>query len=201
MALLTKTKSKQPENSQVDETQPETIVTAPLSTEEQNKSFKVAEMTANNVDSLAAKLSDFVEAPKIPSMEEVKKKRGRKPGSKNEVKPPIENFVPKPEQQVFAGAVISGVILLTIVDAFIPWIIVTIHNKSKATTKLTAKDLQLSADIKKDLGSVADEVIKTSNIKISPATALFFSLIAAYGTAYMAVSTRKPTKTEMSVNK
>lgn len=169
-----------------------------ITEQEKEKAFKTSEMVANSIDSLAAKLDDFKEAPVVPPLDEVKKKRGRKPGSKNEQKVPIENFTPKPEQQVFAGAVISGVILLTIVDAFIPWLIVAFHNKYKKN-KMTAKELQLPADIKKELGAVADEVIKTSNLKISPATALFFSLIAAYGTAYMAASTKKPTQAEMKV--
>jgi hypothetical protein len=184
-------------NTQPIET-PQPVQPPAISQEEQQKAFKVTEMISNNVDSLAAKLSDFNEAPKIPSMDEVKKKRGRKPGSKND-KVPIENFVPKPEQQVFAGAVISGVILLTIVDAFIPFLIVSFHNRY-SKNKMAIKELQLSSDIKKDLGQVADEVIKTSNIKISPATALFFSLVAAYGTAYMSASTKKqPVKTESNV--
>lgn len=159
--------------------------------QETEKAFKAAEMSVNNINDLAGKLDDFKEAPKIPTVDEAKR-RGRKPGQKNAPKPPIDQFVPKQEQQVFAGAVISGIVLLTIVDAFIPFIIVSIHNKYKPNQKIQMKDLQISSDVKKELAVVADEVIKTSNLKISPTTALMFSLAAAYGTAYMAATTKKP---------
>lgn len=163
----------------------------------EEKAYKASEMLHTSVEGLAAKFEDFKEAPKIPTIEEVKAKRGRKPGGKNAPKVPIEDFKPKIEQPVFAGAVISGLILLTIVDAFLPWIISFVHNKANPHNRMTAKELQLPADMKKDLAGVADEYIKTSNVKMTPGQALLLSVVAAYGTAYMAATTKKPAKTSV----
>lgn len=168
-----------------------------VSQPEADKAYKSDEMQQTSVDSLSAKFSDFKEAPKVPTIEEVKAKRGRKPGGKNAPKVPIEDFKPKLEQPVFAGAVISGLLLLTIVDTFLPWLLSVAHNRFNAN-KISMKDLQMPSEIKKEMSTVADEYIKTSQVKLTPGQALALSLVGAYATAYISATTKKPVKTTVS---
>jgi hypothetical protein len=181
---------------QTETVHPATIIPpANIPTPEQEKSLKAAETSVKTIEQLAVSLNDFKQLPNIPPIAEVKAKRGRKPGSKNEPKPPVENFQPKVEQPVFVGAVISGAILLAIVDAFVPWVISWLHNVMNKHNPITAKELKLPDDIKNDLKSAADEAIKTSNLKLTPAQVLGLSMLAAYGTAYAAAVTKpKPKK-------
>lgn len=177
------------------------IIDAPapavITDDQKDKSFTATDNAPKSVDDLAAKYGDFTEAPVVPPVAEVKAKRGR---PKGQTKVPPEQFVPKPETPLYAGALVSGALLLTIVDAFIPFLIATFHNRTKPH-KIKAEDLMIPADVKKQLGVAADQVIQSANIKLNPTMVLLFSIVAAYGTAYYTADVAAKAKLKKEGNK
>lgn len=151
----------------------------------ESKASKASDTTQSLDNDFMSKFaSDYKDQAAIPTIEEVKKKRGPKPGSKRNATPDPQTFVPPPQKPIFVGAVINGAIFITMIDIFVPMIITAIHNKvSKKKIKL--QDLKLEKSVKSELEPLCNEVIRSMNIQMNPSVALLLTVITMYSTAWM----------------
>lgn len=110
--------------------------------------------------------------------EQPKDKRGRK------------KKLVEPEQPPEMPSLISGALLVLMIDLIIPNIIVFANNKI-TKEKIKAKDLQLTNAQKNELQPVADEVAKTIALQANPLIVLVVTLLGIYGVNLMALKTTK----------
>lgn len=110
--------------------------------------------------------------------EQPEKKRGRKKkGEINEPELPNDMGI---------NSIISGALLIIMIDLIIPNIIVFANNKL-TSSKIKIKDLQLSKAQKDELIPLADEAAKKIALKGDPMTVFFMSLIGIYGINLMSL--------------
>lgn len=109
--------------------------------------------------------------------EQPQSKRGRK--SKKQ----------EPESAPEMPSLISGALLVLMIDLIIPNIIAFANNKI-TNEKITAKSLQLTTAQKNELQPVADEVAKTIALQANPLTVLIVTLLGIYGVNLMALKSK-----------
>lgn len=155
-----------------------------------SKASKADDNKAELNDDFMAKFSTgFVETPKVATIEEVK--RGRPKGSTKKAPPiPPDQFKPQETKPLFVGALMSGTMLLIVIDLFLPMIIAGLNNKYNHK-KITMRDLKLPAEVKSELAVLSDQVIKSMNLQLNPVWLFAFSLIGSYSSAWYA-ATNKP---------
>lgn len=124
----------------------------------------------NELDNI---LSDYQDEPIIQTDEQKKETRGRK--RKSKFKTTIEG-----------KEVISGFLLLLIIDIIFPNIIMFINNRY-AKTKIKSNQLQLSQTQRNELQPIADEVAKEIMINASPVLILILALGSIYFTNFLSL--------------
>jgi hypothetical protein len=95
----------------------------------------------------------------------------------------------EPEQPVEMPSMISGALLLLMIDLLIPNIIAFGNNKL-SKEKIKASDLQLDNKQKKELEPIADEIAKTIALQGNPLTVLIVTLLGIYGINLMALKSK-----------
>lgn len=108
------------------------------------------------------------EAPKDPGTEYYV--RGPKKGQpKPPKKPSISASVNPnpPDSEIGADSILTGILFLTLLDMFIPFVIVMLNNRF-SKQKMNVEVLQLSKEQKKTIEPVADKVIAQLKLKGNP---------------------------------
>ena len=91
--------------------------------------------------------------------------------------------------EVNASKYLTGSIILMMIDAVIPSVLLKIMSFSNPKYKaIKTKDIKLSKDQKQDLEPLADEVVKTMTVAMSPVSAFLLCTSLIYGTNLMSVS-------------
>jgi len=108
-------------------------------------------------------------------------------GKKRRSKKKVEN---EPEKQpTEMPSMISGALLILMIDLLIPNVIALANNKF-TKDKVKASDLQLDTKQKNELEPIADEVAKTIALQGNPMTVLVVTLLGIYGINLMALKTK-----------
>lgn len=84
--------------------------------------------------------------------------------------------------------VLTGGIFIVLIDMIFPLILETVHNiylRKKGAPKMDARLLQMSADQRKQITPIADELVKCWNIEAHPAVLLLFAFAGVYGMNYI----------------
>jgi hypothetical protein len=156
-----------------------------LETELEVDAEKAKDVSDSELDSLLSQYqtkviegSDIIEetSNEFSEQETVKKKRGRKKGSKNK-------STDIPESEFIDSQLLTGSLLILVIDILFPLVIVTVSNMLNKSAKITAEDLQLTEKQKKDLTPVADAVAKKINID-NPLLLMVVCLGGIYGMNY-----------------
>ncbi len=112
-----------------------------------------------------------------PKKEVIKDKRGRK------------KKIDEPDPEPVESSIISGALLILMIDLVIPNIMVFVNNKVTGE-KLKVKDLQLTRSQQSELQPIADEVAKNIALRGNPLTVLIVTLIGIYGINLMALKAK-----------
>jgi len=126
-------------------------------------------------------LSGYTEQLEVEP-EKPKEKNGKKRGSKN--------VIEEPKPQVEINSVISGSLLILVIDLLIPNLIVFANNKM-SKDKIKVKDLQLTAKQREELIPLADEASKKIALKADPLTTFLIGLVGIYGINLMGLKAGK----------
>jgi hypothetical protein len=168
------------------------VINAPSDTDilkEMQKSAPIIEQ--GNMKDIENLLSGYQEQLIVdaPAAEEfVKSKRGRKKGQKNGMKADDIFSDPDQSQQVNDNPIITGALLVMLIDIALPNIIVLINNKV-SKSKIKVNTLQLTDDEKKSIEPLAEQVAKEMSVKANPLTVLIISLVGMYGMKLMVQKT------------
>lgn len=111
-----------------------------------------------------------------PESEQPKKKGRKKKGIETEQEP----------SDLGINSIISGALLILMIDLVIPNIMVFANNKL-TKTKMKVKDLQLTKAQKDELIPLADEAAKKIALKGDPLTVFILSLVGIYGINLMSI--------------
>jgi hypothetical protein len=123
---------------------------------------------------IASFMSDYTEKP-IINEEAPKSRRGRKKKEEEpQQDPPIIN----------GEALINGGMFILLIDLLLPNIICLLNNRL-SKKKIKASKLQMTAEQRKDLEPIANEVAKQMSMKANPMTVLIISLVGIYGVNFM----------------
>ncbi len=95
----------------------------------------------------------------------------------------------EPEPEAEPPQLISGALLVLMIDLVFPNIIAVVNNKV-SKDKIKAKDLSLKNEQKKELEPMADEVAKEIQLKMNPLVALIVTLAGIYGVNLMALKSK-----------
>lgn len=88
----------------------------------------------------------------------------------------------KPDEMFISGEVLTGAMIISLIDLIIPSLIVTANNTiDKNGKKISINDLRLKATQKKELEPIAEELAKQIEIKANPLVIMIVSLISIYG--------------------
>lgn len=88
--------------------------------------------------------------------------------------------------QIEGEALISGALMLMLIDLALPNLISFANNKfNKKGKKIKASDLQMTEEQRRDLEPLADQVAKEMMLKASPLSVLIISMIGIYGINFM----------------
>jgi hypothetical protein len=109
------------------------------------------------------------------AMEGEKKKRGR-PSKSSKVEEPIN--------EIQGSSVISGSLLILLIDLILPNIMAAVNNKV-SKKKIKASLLQMTPEQRKELEPVADAVSREMMLKANPLAMLIISMIGIYGVNLM----------------
>jgi hypothetical protein len=157
----------------------ENITSAPSSEEILNQMKYEAPKTGNVNSEISDLLSGYKEKIEIdePSaIQNEKGKRGRKP----------KNAQPEPQQVITETPVITGALMMMLIDLALPHLMVFANNKlNKKGKKIRASDLQMTSEQRKELEPVADQVAKEMMLQANPLTVLIISMIGIYGINFM----------------
>lgn len=118
-------------------------------------------------------LSEYQDEPVIEGQETKKETRGRK--RKSKFKTTVEG-----------KEIISGFLLLLVIDIIFPNIIMFVNNKF-AKEKIKSKGLQLTKEQRNELQPIADEVAKEIMLNASPILILTLALGSIYFTNYLSL--------------
>ncbi len=94
---------------------------------------------------------------------------------------PAKVNVDSSNKSIQGSAVISGILLITMIDLLFPLIVAVIHNQFSKDKKVKVSELSLKAGQKKELQPIADEVVKALNIEANPIHMFIISLLGIYG--------------------
>lgn len=130
------------------------------------------ESEVNVVDELNKKLSEFETATDID------------PGIDQQPKPKSK---PRKKSKFSQKTVISGYMMLMIIDLVFPNIVVMLYNKLKGGD-LQASDLQLTSEQKEELQPLADEAAKSLSMEINPMYLFLISLGTYYAGNFFALT-------------
>ena len=92
---------------------------------------------------------------------------------------PVESTIP-------ANSIITGAMLIMLIDMLIPLLITAINDKV-SKQKIQAEQLQLTSNQKKELAPICDDVAKHLNLSANPMVLLTVSLVGIYGINFMVI--------------
>jgi len=138
--------------------------------EPENTDFELDD--AETIDSINANLSDYSEATDI----------------KRETNPQPQQKKPTKKKAKFAKkTIISGYMMLLIIDLVFPNVLIFAYNRIKGTN-LSATDLMLSSDQKSELEPLADEAAKSLSMEVNPMTLFLISMGTFYAANFFALT-------------
>ena len=115
--------------------------------------------------------------------------RGKKKGTLRPSPNPIaigSNWNPSPAPQTITGDIISGALLITLIDLLIPLLIVALNNQF-SKQKIKAELLQMNEKQKSTLAPVCDSVARQINLTGNPVVILLVSLVGIYGMNFLMI--------------
>lgn len=133
----------------------------------------------NDLSDIETMLSEYKEKAQVesePSENIEPKKRGRK-------RKVVEQE--QEQQQINAGNVISGALVLMLIDLLIPKLLTLANNKFNKKKKIKSKQLQLTTEQRTSLEPIADLAMKQIMLQGNPLTVLTLSLIGIYGLNFL----------------
>ena len=129
----------------------------------------------NEISELLSGYSEKIIIDEPAAIQNEKSKRGRKPKNAQE-----------PIQQIQESPVITGALMMMLIDLALPHLIAFANNKlNKKGKKIRASDLQMTNEQRKELEPVADQVAKEMMLQANPLTVLIISMIGIYGINFM----------------
>ena len=117
---------------------------------------------------------DPEQAPEPTQPEDTKKRKGR----------PKKEVIPD-------NAIITGAVLVLLIDLFIPNVIAFLNNRFDKKNKIKATTLMLSKEQRVELEPISDLAAKQMMLQASPVTLFFVSLIGIYGINFMMLKNSK----------
>ena len=158
------------------------VVNAPSSDEILDSMKTDAPVTSEVNKEISDILSGYTEKINIDESSAVsneKEKRGRKKkGEKTE-----------PVQEIQESPVITGALMMLLIDLAMPNLISFVNNaivkKTKKGKKISASALMMTSEQRKELEPVADQVAKEMMLHANPLTILIISMIGIYGINFM----------------
>lgn len=118
-----------------------------------------------------------------PEPEKKTRKRRGRPPKRDKV---FTEPVPDTPRQLMASDLITGALLLMMIDLAIPNIIAFANNKFSGK-KIKARQLQLNESQKNELEPFANEAAKQLMIKGNPVSVFIVALVAIYGINFIAL--------------
>jgi hypothetical protein len=146
----------------------------------------IANATVNDIDKLMSEYKTEIQVDTEAAQEFAKGKRGRKKGQKAGMtaEEATKDIIGEPVN-IDSNPIITGGLLILLIDLVLPNIIAFANNKFSKTKKIKATDLQLSEDERKQLEPLAEQVAKEMSVKANPLTVLIVSLVGMYGMKLM----------------
>lgn len=87
-----------------------------------------------------------------------------------------------PKEMFISGDIITGALLITFIDLFIPMIIVTVNNLlDPSGKKVKIEQLRMKIQQRKELEPIADALAKEIELKANPWLLMIAALIGIYG--------------------
>lgn len=129
-------------------------------------------------------------APQLQAVNGLTYKTGKKAGQPRK---PRMTYTPDQNPASLGGEILTGALMLTLVDLLFPLIITAINNRF-SKDKMKVKDLELSAKQKSEIAPIADRVLKQINFNANPTALLIFSIVGIYATNYAIAKMLTPTK-------
>jgi hypothetical protein len=148
----------------------------PRGTIEEQGDLSPEEIETNSiVDELHKELGEYQEATEI------------NPGTNQQ---PQEKNKPKRKRKskFDQKTIVSGYMMLMIIDLVFPNVVVLLYKKLKGDTNITASDMQLTLDQKEELQPLADEAAKTLNVEVNPMYLFLISLGTYYTANFFALT-------------
>lgn len=165
------------------------VVNAPSEKEilaSMEKSAPIANQSVNDIDKLMNEYTNEIQVDTPAAQEFAKGKRGRKKGQKNGMSADeISTDINGNPTQVNENPIITGGLLILLIDLALPNIIAFANNKFSKTKKIKASELQLTEEERKQLEPLAEQVAKEMSMKANPLTVLIVSLVGMYGMKLM----------------
>ena len=132
------------------------------------------------IEDLLSGYSEKIDIDETSAIQNEKSKRGRKP----------KNSVNDPQPVIESSPVITGALMMMLIDLALPHLMAFANNKlNKKGKKIKASDLQMTNDQRKELEPVADQVAKEMMLQANPLTVLIISMIGIYGINFMSLKT------------
>ncbi len=105
------------------------------------------------------------------------------------------------DQTVLVSDLISGTLCLTLIDLLLPMLIELINNRAYPKDKIKAADLQMTADQRKRLTPIFDELTKRWNLTAHPGVLALIGLVGIYGMnfAMLKVAMKQDKKDETKI--
>jgi len=172
-----------------------------ITTEQEKEPVKVDASPLANPNDLDEFLAGYTSKPmdvnKVPEHLNPDNiiKRGRKKG---QLKPGVRT--PPLESMAITGELISGALFISLIDLIFPMII-SFANNQFTKVKIKADQLSLTAQQKKDLEPICDQVVKHLKIEANPVTILVVSLAGIYGINYLSLKQIEEVKLSKQHNK
>jgi hypothetical protein len=129
----------------------------------------------DSIDDIEKLMSDYKESAQVTEPIQTEKTETR--GRKKKIEEPSEPVIP---------TVISGKLLLLLIDLIVPNVASGINNKFDKKRPITAKSLKLTKDQLEELEPIANEVAKLITLNANPIVMLSVALLGIYGVNIMA---------------
>jgi hypothetical protein len=132
--------------------------------------------TNKEIEDILSGYSEKIVIDEPSAINNEKSKRGRKP----------KNGVSEPQPSISETPIISGALMMMLIDLALPQLICFANNKlNKKGKKIQASALQMTPEQRKELEPVAEQVAKEMMLQANPLTVLIISMIGIYGINFM----------------
>lgn len=113
-----------------------------------------------------------------------KKKGQLRPSAKKQInkqESTIDVSVKDEKRTIKTDSVLTGMMLITIIDLIFPLVVTVMHNKFSKKVKIKVNDIKMSKTQQNQISDLADQVVQQLDIQANPVHMFFISLAGIYG--------------------